>query len=66
MKPGSITRETVQIDSAKKFEEADTMLRKFREILIDHVQCRLEDGIEDRRYLRREERLVEMSLEWLS
>jgi hypothetical protein len=62
MKPGSITRETVQIDGTEKLEEPNTVLWEFSEILINHVQCRLEDGFEDRRYLRSKKRLVETSL----
>jgi len=65
MRSGSITRVTVQINSAQKFEEPHAVLWELSKILVDHVQCRLEDGFEDRRYLRSEEGLMWMSPEQL-
>ena len=46
--------EAVQVDSTEKLEEADTVFGELSEVLVDHVECRLEDSIQDRRYLRRQ------------
>lgn len=52
-----LTREAVEIDDPKQFEEAGTMFWELGKVLIDHVQCWLEHCIEDSRHLRGEKRL---------
>jgi hypothetical protein len=54
----NFTREAVQVDSTKKLEESDAMLREFGKVLVDHIQRRLEDGVQDGRNLRGKERLI--------
>lgn len=51
------TREAVQVDSAEEFEESDTMLGEFGEVLVNHVQRWFKHSVEDGGNLRGEERL---------
>ena len=51
------TWEAVQVNGTQELEEPDTMLRELRKVLVDHVQCRLEDGVQDGRHLWRKEGL---------
>lgn len=51
VKQAQLTREAVKIDRSQQFEEPNTMFREFREVLIDHIQCRLEDSFEDWQHL---------------
>ena len=50
--------EAVQVDSPQELEEANAVLRELREVLVDHVERRLEYSIQDRRDLRRKKVLV--------
>ncbi len=52
-----LTRETIEINRTKKFEEANAMFRVLSKVLIDHIQRRLEDCIQNGRYLRRQKML---------
>jgi hypothetical protein len=48
------TREAVHVDRSQKLEESNTMFRELRKVLVDHVERRLKDCLENRRDLRRE------------
>jgi hypothetical protein len=50
--PCKRTREAVRVDGAKETVKAAAMLRVLREVLVDHVERRLEHSIEHRRHLR--------------
>lgn len=52
-----LTRETIEINRTKKFEEANAMFRVLSKVLIDHIQRRLEDCVQNGRYLRRQKML---------
>ena len=52
-----LTRETIQINRTKKFEEANAMFRVLSKVLIDHIQRRLEDCLQNGRHLRRQKML---------
>lgn len=56
-----ITREAVQVDSPKQFEESNSMLWELREVLVDHSECWLKDSIENGRYLRSQQMLRKAS-----
>jgi uncharacterized membrane protein YccC len=47
----------VHIDRTQQLKEAGAVLRELSEILIYHIQGRLEHRVQDRRNLRRQERL---------
>lgn len=51
------TLETSQVDRPQKLEEANSVLRIFGKVLVDHAESRLEHGIKDRSDLRGEDRL---------
>lgn len=42
-----LTWEAIQVDRSQQLEEPNTMLGEFREVLVDHIQGRLENGFED-------------------
>ena len=47
--------EAVQIDRSQEFEESNAMLGELGEVLVDHVERRLEDSIEDCRHILSEQ-----------
>ena len=46
-----LTREAIQVDIPQQLEEPDAMFRILREVLVDHVQCRLENCVQNGRDL---------------
>lgn len=46
-----LTRETEQVNLSQHFIETYTMFWIFGKVLINHVQCWLEDSVEDSRNL---------------
>lgn len=52
-----LTREAVQIDCSQQLEEADAVLWELGKVLVDHVQSRLEHGVENGGDLRGKYRL---------
>ena len=54
---GEQRREAVVVDGAQQIEEVGAVFGEVLEVLGDHVERALEDGLEDPRHLRRHQRL---------
>jgi hypothetical protein len=51
------TREAAGVDGTQQTVKTTAVLRELCEVLVDHLECRFEHGVEHRRYLRSEDAL---------